>query len=56
MDIRSFFAPKGGAKPPDAKKKETVEVSCKLLRNRVTVQSIIISGQKEKASSSDFGL
>ena len=54
MDIRSFFAPKGGAKPPDAKKKETVEVSCKL--SRIRVQSIIISGQKEKASSSDFGL
>ena len=35
MDIRSFFAPKGGAKPPDAKKKETVEVSCKLSRIRV---------------------
>jgi len=29
MDIRSFFAPKGGAKPPDAKKKETVEVKKK---------------------------
>jgi len=29
MDIRSFFAPKGGAKPPEAKKKETVEVKKK---------------------------
>jgi len=29
MDIRSFFAPKGGAKPPDARKKETVEVKKK---------------------------
>ena len=27
MDIRSFFAPKGGAKPPDAKKKDNLEVS-----------------------------
>ena len=53
MDIRSFFAPKGGAKPPDAKKKETVEVS---FYSRIRIQAIIISGQKEKASSSDFGL
>ena len=27
MDIRNFFAAKGGAKPPDANKKVNVEVS-----------------------------
>ena len=28
MDIRSFFAPKGGAKPPDAKKNDDNKEVC----------------------------